>query len=86
MTKSRGKKKATKRNDLPRYEALLKVGVTADGYLYHYLEGKLLERPDYGFSTEVSDADFVNRWKQAEAIDEAERKKNNNGIKRSHRL
>ena len=82
----RSRKKAAKRNDLPRYEALLKVGVIADGYLDHYLEGKLLERPDYGFSTEVSDEDFVNRWKQAKAIDEAERKKNNDKTKRGYRL
>jgi hypothetical protein len=77
---------ATKRSDFPPYEALLKVGVIADGYLDHYLEGKLTTRPDYGFSTEVSDTDFVSRWQEAKRIEAEERKKNNNGIKRSHRL
>ena len=80
----RSRKKAAKRSD--RYEALLKVGVIADGYLDHYLEGKLTTRPDYGFSTEVSDKEFVNRWREAKRIETEERKKNNDKTKRGHRL
>ena len=80
----RSREKAAQRSD--RYEALLKVGVIADGYLDHYLDGKLLERPDYGFSTDVSDTDLVSRWQEAKRIEAKERKKNNNSIKRGHRL
>lgn len=69
-----------------RYKMMLLDGVIADGWLDHYLEGKLLERPDYGFSTEVSDQGFVSRWKQAQEIERVKRKKNNDKTKRGYRL
>ena len=60
--------------------------VIPDAELAEYLKGKILIKPDYGYSTTKDDSDAVSRYKAAREAEELLRKGNNKKTTRDYRL